>query len=66
MRSKYLRRCANRAKQVLANHYDPSCKSASVTDLLTDLGHYCDAENIDFRRCLDLAYMNYEAEKTGD
>lgn len=34
-----------------------------VTDLLTDIRHYCDARNVDFAACDRLAYRHYAAER---
>ena len=35
-----------------------------LTDLLTDLRHYADRENIDLKTCLNRAEMHYDAEVT--
>jgi hypothetical protein len=35
-----------------------------LTDLLTDLRHHADRENIDFKTCIDRAEMHYDAEVT--
>ena len=37
-----------------------------VTDLLANLMHYCDAEGIDFQRCLKSAGIHFEAERYED
>lgn len=34
----------------------------NVSDILTDLMHYCQVENINFRERLDVAQGDYEAE----
>ena len=34
-----------------------------LTDLLTDLRHYCRQENVDFIRALDDSEYNFEEEK---
>lgn len=35
----------------------------NVIDLLTDLAHFCDAQNIPMERCLWLAQMHYMQER---
>lgn len=34
-----------------------------LTDLLTDLRHYCDDRKLDFNNVLDLSYVHYLEEK---
>ena len=34
-----------------------------VASLLTDIRHWCDRENVDIYRALDLSYENYIAER---
>ena len=47
--------------------YGEDTLDTGVVDLLADLMHYCDLEEIDFELCLNNARMhfNYEAEKGG-
>lgn len=35
---------------------------AGVTDLLADIQHYCDSENLDFQELLKRATMHHDAE----
>lgn len=35
----------------------------TITDLLADIQHYCDAHGINFAEQLRLSYTHYEAEK---
>lgn len=37
--------------------------SEFITDLLTDIRHYCDARNVDFAGCDRSAYRHYAAER---
>lgn len=36
---------------------------SAVADLLADLLHYCDAEDVEFDDALDTARMHHEAER---
>jgi hypothetical protein len=36
---------------------------SKIDDLLTDLMHLCRREEIEFRRCLTVAEVNFESEK---
>jgi hypothetical protein len=36
---------------------------SSVADMLADLLHFCEAEDVDFDRALDTARMHHEAER---
>ena len=46
---------------------DPHGDAFSImSDVLTDLRHYADAEAVDFYRVIALSQDNYEAEKRGD
>ena len=39
------------------------CPSEFITDLLTDIRHYCDARSVDFAVCDRSAYRHYAAER---
>jgi hypothetical protein len=66
------RRKANqlRAQRALAalNAYldvsDNNDKPEIYCDLLTDLGHLCDSERIDFQRLIDMALIHWSCERT--
>jgi hypothetical protein len=54
-----------RAQAVLDAYSDlvsPSPLPELLTDLLTDLRHWCDGQNVDFEQCLDLSAMHHGAE----
>ena len=38
----------------------------NVTDLLTNLMHYCNFNGMEFNRCLSNAALHYNAETTGE
>lgn len=40
----------------------PGVNEETVIDLITDILHFCDAENIDKKIVLRLSKLNYEAE----
>lgn len=37
----------------------------AVTELLTDLQHFCAARGLDYRRCARMAAMHFDAEREG-
>jgi hypothetical protein len=41
----------------------PQGDDGAVSDLLTDLRHYCQKHKIDFDSCLRMSESHYEAEK---
>jgi hypothetical protein len=43
--------------------FDENDKDTAVSDLLANLMHLCDRENVDFADCLRRADNNYQAEK---
>ena len=59
---------ADRSKKIgkiLQFHYDPYGPEENVTDVLTDLRHYCDKHKLDFAKCDRMAYQHYLAERNG-
>lgn len=56
-----------RADKVLAiinEHYEDTDVEASISDVLADLRHLCDAHDINFAEQDRMAYANYAAERT--
>jgi hypothetical protein len=51
----------NARKTLQAN----SRTESAVSDMLTDLRHYCHALDVDFYECLDTSYQDYFAERHG-
>jgi hypothetical protein len=41
-------------------------EASDVTDLLTDLRHYCAENEIDFDQCLELSKVHFDAEKLNE
>lgn len=46
--------------------YDDEDSQAAITDLLTDIRHFCDWFPVDFHKALEFSYEHYEAEKRED
>lgn len=60
-------RMVKRATKALHEYAECDCdKEANVTDLLTDLRHYCDEHGIDYAEQDKRAYAHYVAEKNGE
>ena len=53
---------AKRIRKVIEGLYDDADPSASVTDILADLRHYCDSKGLSFGDCDGLAYGHYMKE----
>ena len=53
---------AQQAKRALTYYLGHPDKAAAVCDLLCDLRHYCDANELDFGALDHLAHGNYIAE----
>ena len=45
---------------------DKQSDKENVTDLLTNLMHYCNFNGVEFNRCLSNAALHYNAETTGE
>ena len=61
-----IRRC--RAQAAIGAYSDlvpPSTLPDTITDLLTDLRHWCDAQNVDFARSLERSQLHHQAEAGG-
>ena len=43
--------------------YEPEDAEAAITDMLTDIRHFCDWFPVDFHKALEWSYEHYEAEK---
>jgi hypothetical protein len=56
---------ASSARQALAAcNFDPHQEFAdSVKEILVNIGHLCDAENIDFRAALERAIRHWQVER---
>ena len=55
-------KAATRYQQAANGDSDGDIADETITDLLTDLMHFCDEQGIDFESCLRMANMHYEAE----
>lgn len=53
---------ADRALMALEG-YDNGSNEEDVIDLVTDLMHYCDLEDVDFETIIEMARFHFEAEK---
>ena len=60
--------CANRAKIVVRIYriVSGTDRGDAITDLLTDLMHFCDEKRLNFNEQLTRAEMHYEGELTGE
>ena len=56
--------CAKKITAVIKTFYEIEDKKASITDILTDLRHFCDSKNMDFADCDRIAYIHYTVEKS--
>lgn len=48
---------------LLDNNYDDNEKETQLTDVLTDIRHFCEMKGLDFDACLDSSYAHYLGEK---
>ncbi len=54
-----------KARAILDENYEDSDIESNVVDLLADLRHFCEAEDVNFHEAADTSYMHYLAEFTG-
>jgi hypothetical protein len=52
-------------ESIVKKHYDRYDPESSVTDIVTDLLHYCDAKSLDFEKCRKRAMNHYREERKG-
>jgi hypothetical protein len=57
---------AQRGDEALAPYLETDDPSTAVTDLLSDLRHYCDREKVDFGWADEVAHRNYLSELEGE
>jgi hypothetical protein len=57
---------AERAQDALATYIDMDDTRSAVIDLLTDLRHYCDHNDIDLGAADKMAHQHYLAELSGE
>jgi hypothetical protein len=50
---------------IAKKQYDRYDSEASVTDIVTDLLHYCDSKGLDFEKCRKRAMNHYREERKG-
>jgi hypothetical protein len=50
---------------IVKKHYEVYDPEASVTDIVTDLLHYCDSKDLDFEKCRKRAMNHYREERKG-
>jgi hypothetical protein len=55
---------AARCYQTTYDSSDSKITDETITDLLTDLMHFCDEQGIEFESCLRMANTHYEDETT--
>lgn len=63
--TRYMDRCARKAKFLALKAYDTSDLRASVVDLLADILHLCDSEGFDFPSVFESAAYHFYAERIG-
>lgn len=46
--------------------YGKTVDDANITDLLTDLRHWCEANGVSFHDAVEMSSKHYEAERAGE
>ena len=54
------------AIEAVLERYGGGSLDECLTDIMTDIRHFCDYRDIDFHRALEFSYDHYEAEKRED
>lgn len=68
---KKMNKCAKKAERALKQTYDPIYETEdydqdSITDMLTDLMHLCQRDELQFEAFLSMARRHFECEQKGD
>lgn len=64
--NQYQKRAYERINKIARLHasFDINDEQASITDILTDLRHWCDKRKVNFAQAMNMSYDHYLAEKT--
>lgn len=58
--------CAAKVEEILDEEYSESVFFEAITDLITDIRHFCDQRSVDFFTALRLAGDHHAAERDGE